>query len=484
MKRILLSILVLCSLNIFAQDGTTLHFMRLNPYSNFSNPSSFLQYKGYVGVPAISNINVAATNTGFHYNTLFGTNSEGTITTIKLNDFVKKLSKKGNYLNSNIALNIIDFGFRTKHLMVSFSYRLRFDEYFSYSQDLFALPTYGNMHFVGENNAAKPSFNLCINTYQEFAIGFQTEITPHVYIGVRPKLLFGIAHAQTKSAQATLYSNPDDYSMRLKYQMDASVLSMIPINIDDNFNVSIDPQAFLQDWRRAFKNVGAAIDLGATYRINERWGVSASILDLGFICWRTGGQRISSAIDSSSTRYNDGSFIFTGLTMDDLGKIQQNPEEFKRELLGYFPMNHEALTKSTTALSGRFLVEGYCNVGKYHRFSALFQGRIINKQFIPSLTVAWNGNFLNVFDLCVNYTIAKNSYTNLGVGVGFNLGVFHIYAATDNLIAICTDKNVQRSLLNANNANIQLGIVFDWGKLKESKCEKKTNHQSSATSTI
>lgn len=472
MKKFILFILIIAGLNVFAQDGTTLHFMRLNPYSNFSNPSSFLQYKGYVGVPGISNINIAATNTGFHYNTLFGTNSEGPVTTIKLNDFVDKLSTKGNYLNTNLALNIIDFGFRTKHLMVSFSYRIRVDEFFSYNKDLFALPVHGNLKFVGEENAAKPNFSFSLNAYQEFGIGFQAQVSPHVYIGVRPKLLFGFANAKTKTAQASLYTNPDDYAMKLNYQLDASIRSAIPINIGDDFNIDIDPQAFLKDFGKAFKNVGAAIDLGATYRINDHWGVSASVLDLGFICWNTGGQHIYGAIDSSSTRYNDGSFLFNGLTMADIEKLQQDPEGFKKELLGYFPLRHETLDKSTTSLSSRFLVEGYYNLGKYHRFSALFQGRIINRQFIPSFTVAWNGNFLNIFDLCVNYTIAPHSYTNLGIGIGFNLGVFHIYAATDNLIAICNSKSIQRSLLNANNANVQLGIVFDWGKVQESKLEK------------
>lgn len=472
MKKFILSILILCSLSIFAQDGTTLHFMRLNPYSNFSNPSSFLQYKGYIGIPAISNINVAVTNTGFHYNTLFGTNTEGVVNTIKLNDFVEKLSKNGNYLNTNIALNIIDFGFRTKHLMVSFSYRIRVDEYFNYNKDLFALPVYGNLKFVGEANAVKPNLNLCLNAYQEFGIGFQAQVSPHVYIGVRPKLLFGIVNAKTQTAQATLYTDPSDYAMKLNYQMDASLRSIVPINISDNFNVEIDPQALLKDWKSAFKNVGGAIDLGATYRINEHWGVAASVLDLGFVCWNT-GQHIYGTIDSSSTRYNDGSFLFNGLTMADIEKIKNDPEGFKNELLGYFPLNHETLNKSVTALSSRFLVEGYYNLGKYHRFSALFQGRIVNRQFIPSFTVAWNGNFLNIFDLCVNYTIAPHSYTNLGVGIGFNLGVFHIYAATDNLIAICNSKSIQRSLLNTNNANVQLGIVFDWGKVQESKIEKK-----------
>ncbi len=480
MKKTFIILCLSClSFALSAQDGITLHFMRLNPYSTYSNPSAFTQYTGYVGIPGISNINVALTNTGIHYKTLFGTNNDGTITTIKLNNFADKLNKKGNYLNSNIALNIINFGFKVHKLRFDFSYRIRVDEYFSYNRDLIALPVHGNIYYANQNKQATPELKLNLNCYQEFALGIQAEITPQVYIGVKPKLLFGLAHAKTKNASASIFTDPENYSIALDYNLDANISCVMPYTITSDTNNKLGfqfyPDQFAKHWQDAFKNVGAAIDLGVTYRINDQFGIAASVLDLGFIHWKTNNYKIS----GHSSDANDGSFVFDGLSSEDIELLKENPEEFKNVLLSHFPMQIQETKAFTSALAGRFILEGYCNVGKYHRFTALFQGRIVNSQFMPSFTVAWNGTFLNIFDLCVSYSIAKKSYTNLGVGVGFNLGVFHLYAATDNLIAICTNKNPLQSLMNASNANIQMGIVFDWGKLQEEQLAKIKYEKSS-----
>ena len=483
-KALLFNSIFIASMALAAQDGITLHFMRLNPYSQYSSPSAFLPYTGHVGVTGISNVNVSVQNSDLLFNRLFGSNSDGTITTLKLNTFADQLSKKGNYLNTNIGVNIIDFGFRVKQMYFSFSYRIRSDEYFFFNQDVVALPVHGNMYYADQNKTANPELSLCLNAYQEFSLGIQVEITPQIYIGARPKLLFGLAHAKTKTAYASIYTNPDDYSMSINHNLDAELSCFIPydINMDtsDATGIQFHPEDLRNDWPNLFKNVGAAIDLGFTYRINNMFGVSASILDLGFIRWKTNNYRLQSSTTDAGPYYNDGSFMFTGLSYDDIQRFNEDPEAVKKEILNYFPLNVSTSKAYTRMLSGRFLVEGYCNVGKHHRFTALFQGRIVNKHFVPSFTVAWNGTFLNIFDLCVNYTIAKKSYGNLGLGVGFNLGVFHIYATTDNIFGFCNSKSLKRSLLNTHTANLQAGIVFDWGKVQETKLgtikyQKKNN---------
>lgn len=481
MKKIILLIaLIISTASLTAQDGITLHFMRLNPYSTYSNPSAHLQYRGYIGVPVISNINFATINTSMQYKTLFGTNSEGKITTIRLNNFVDQLALKGNVLSTNLSLNIIDFGFRTEHVRFGFSYRIRMDEYFSYNKDFFAFPVHGNMSYVGENNPAKPDIRFNTTLYQEISLGIQTEIQDRYYIGIRPKLLFGLEHMRTNNASATIYTDPEDYTMKFKYNLDANIASAIPFDVvidtvTGKMSFSTDPKGLLNQWQNAFRNVGAAIDLGFTFRINNMFGVSASVLDLGFIKWKTNCSHITSAVapTETNTHYDDGSFMFNGLSEEDIERLIDDPQAVANDLLAYFPVKVEKQASFTKALSSRFMVEGYCNVGKYHRFTALFQGRIFNKEFIPSFTVAWNGTFLNVFDLCVSYTVAKKSYTNLGIGIGLNLGVFHVYAATDNIFAFCNSKSPQRSLLNAHNANIQAGVVFDWGKLYEKPLKKQ-----------
>lgn len=459
-KQIIFSVaLMMLAISTMAQDGITMHFMRLNPYSTYTNPSAFIQYKGYIGVPFVSNINMALTNSGLHYNNILKADPEtGQITTFDLNNTVAHMHENGNLLNSNFACNIIDFGFRVKNWNISLSYRIRSDEYVTYSKDLFGFLVNGNLSYAGDNNPADIGMKMHFTAYQEIGVGLRVEITPNLAIGFKPKFLLGIANVKSNNISGQIYTDPSTYMMRVIYEADFKQAAVASGFFSDNFSI-VDVYTNLS------KNLGAAIDLGATYRINDNIGVSASILDLGFITWKSNSKHYTSTIDSVGIFYQDGAFVYNGLSVEDIDRISQTPDGYSKEFAKYFPTNTTDLDHYTQALAGRFIVEGYYNLGQYHRFSALFQGRIINNQFLPSFTVAWNGNFLNIFDLCVNYTIAKHSFDNLGVGIGLNLGVFHIYALTDNIISICGMKQ----MLNHTNTNLQVGIVFDWGKLEESK---------------
>ena len=338
--------------------------MRLNPYATYTNPSMHLQHNGYVGFTGISNINASLTNTSARYKTLFGTDENGTITTIKLNDFADQLSSKKNMLNSNISLNIIDFGFRTKPIFFSFSYRIRIDEYASYNKDLFNLPIHGNMMYVGDDNPARPDLKANLNVYQEIALGMQAEINSRLYIGVRPKLLFGLANVKTQNANATLYTDPEDYTMKLNYNLNASMACVIPYSIsrdaDGIVNIQFRPEDFLNNWRNAFKNVGAAIDLGMTFRINNMFGIAASVLDLGFIHWTTSCHQITGSISETSTLYRDGNIVFDGITSEDLVDFIDNPDHLSHKIQEIFPIEVNETKAYNKALASRFLMEGFC----------------------------------------------------------------------------------------------------------------------------
>lgn len=184
MKKIASAIIIILFIitKIEAQEVITQHFMQYNPYSTTENPANFTPLKGYFGFPGLSNFDLAITNTGFKYNKLFKTDSQGFPTTVTANKFVNSLTKYGNWLNMNLNEEILGFGFRAKRLFFSFSYRMRVDEYFRYSKDLFALPINGNMSYTGEDNPADIDLNLNFTAYQEFSLGIQAEITKRVSI--------------------------------------------------------------------------------------------------------------------------------------------------------------------------------------------------------------------------------------------------------------------------------------------------------------
>ena len=100
--------------------------------------------------------------------------------------------------------------------------------------------------------------------------------------------------------------------------------------------------------------------------------------------------------------------------------------------------------------------QGDYEFAKFHRVSAATQFRFAKNYFQPSLTIAYDGLFFNMIDVCVAYTMQRRSFDNLGVGIGFNLGYLNVYAGTQNIIAAFSVKS-------ASQLTGTVGIVFNWG---------------------
>jgi hypothetical protein len=473
MKKITLLIIIslFCIAQLEAQEGITQHFMQYNPYSNIENPANFTPINGYFSFPGLSNFNLSLTNTGFKYNKLFKTDSIGRPTTVTADKFVNSLSKYGNWLNLNLDEEILGFGFRVKRLFFSFSYRVKMDEYFRYSKDLFALPLNGNMSYTGENNPADIDLNLSMTAYQEFSLGVQAEITKRLSIGIRPKFLLGMAAVRTNEFNAKLYTDAETYDMTLQYNADITLMSAIPVSVSDSNKITFNTDDLMQNWQSLLNNRGFACDIGAKFKINEHIGVAASMTDWGFINWKTKGIRITSAMADAGEYYSNGSFYFAGFTADEINRLI-NDGEFSSNLLDslkeYFPYSIEEYT-TTTYLNAKFSAEFYYQINPKHRFSAFFQGTMVKNNFYHRITFAYNGHFGKVLDLCGTYSIMPDSYANFGIGLGLRLGIAYLYLATDNILGYFTP-------LNVSNVNTQLGLVFKWGKAEERELKKDNSN--------
>jgi len=453
---IIISFITLCS---FGQIGTPQNFMKSNPYFNTDNPAHFTPYNGYFGLPGLSNLNLSFTNTAFTYKNIFVTDTEGYPTSISLNKFVDKLRQNNNRLNFNLSEEILGFGFRTNNLFFSFAYRVKADMFFSFSKDLFAFPLKGNMNYLGEDNKADINLKANANAYQEISLGVQMEVTKRLSIGVRPKLLIGLLDFRTNELNASIFTDPNDYSMRLNYNANATLFSAMPITFDENNDFSID---FSNIYPNVVQNLGFSVDLGGVYRITQRMGVGLSVSDLGFIKWKGNGQQLTSAIADNGSFYDDGSFFFNGLTADQLQSLMgDNENSFIDSLAAYFPLNTETIPGKKTMLNARLAAEFYFDVKPNHRFSAVAQGCIVGKRFLPGLTIAYSGKLAKVFDLMASYSMMPGSYGNLGVGIGFDLWPIYLYVASNNVIVSTANP------LNTKHFNVSTGFVFKWGRAKD-----------------
>ena len=105
-------------------------------------------------------------------------------------------------------------------------------------------------------------------------------------------------------------------------------------------------------------------------------------------------------------------------------------------------------------LNSNLLLRGNFDVDAHNCFSLQVQGRFLGSGFRPAATLAYSGSFFKTIDVCATYTVMPNSYDNIGLGLAFNIGTFHIYATTNNVIGCFKP-------LNTSSLNAQVGIVFN-----------------------
>lgn len=260
---IIATIISLCvSLKSYAQqDYATLFGMGATPQLNTINPA-YMPHSSYLSVPFIGGISFQATNP-FSYNRVID-NSK----TVNLNKI-----KDNSRLNFGANLDIINFGvkFKDKH-MVTMGIRTR-------SLGGITYPT-GAFDFIEANPiGTNKTFNVDLRNmalaWGEIAVSYTYEMNRNWSFGAKAKYLMGAASINTADSNVTL----------------DKTLSSYTVGGDINFMLgNYNAQSNEFSTSGLTKNGGFSADLGAFYRSDDqKWTVSFSILDLGFINWNAEG---------------------------------------------------------------------------------------------------------------------------------------------------------------------------------------------------
>lgn len=459
---ILLSLLVLHIEGAFSQGIDVLHFMRLNPFSTYSDPTAETIYKGYVAIPGISNIGLDLYNDALRYKDVFRVDDGGYPISINGNRMADELRER-NLLALDVNAELLGFGFKIKNFFFSFDWRMRANMDLCYSKDILAFPINGNLHYLGDANPADMNLQLGLNAYQEISFSIRQTIKDKFIWGARPKLLFGVANLYIPNFDAQIFTSEDDYTMRLFCNGDATFATALPLALSiDNTNVLYEFNMENFAASDLFKNIGASIDFGFRYKISKGLSIAANVIDLGWIHWKTNPVLIHSGITDNGRYFEDGGIVFNGLSEHDIAMLRDadSRPEFLDTVAGYLDLSSESTSGYRTMLPTRFLVQCDYVINKNHRVSAVLQGRMVNRKLIPSATFAYDLNVSRFVDVCVAYTLQRNCFDNVALGLGFNMGPINLYAGTNNLLTLINNKNWSR-------ASAYVGLVVNWGHVKK-----------------
>jgi hypothetical protein len=439
----------------FAQETYLLKELRI-PQVTQENPGAIVPYDAHVSFPGLGKINVGA-NSPLSWGDIFYISDK----------LLKKLSTN-NDIRTWTQVDIINLGWRSKQKnYFTITLSAKADVGIAFQKGLFELLIEGNSRPDNEKlSFAKDNF-ISATSYLELGLGYNREVNENISFGVNAKYLSGLFNAYTKKADLFFTTENNYHELLLHPNMQGYLAGVSEIDVerdnegniiyyyDDNGKKSMKMKKFSSfgDMFRNLKNHGFSLDLGARYKINDMFEVSASVLDIGFIKWQTNTKKY----DVSDKSFSCEGYKTERNLLENSDSLGFYIGEYFKELgdsLGRFIVSDLKESESYIKwLNTRFNIGFSIYASPKDRFNLNFRGLFISNVFVPSGSVSYTRHCGKWFDVVVGNTFKPKSILNPGLGVNFTLNVFQLYAAVDYT-------NTLLYIDRARNLNVVFGINF------------------------
>lgn len=433
-KKYLTFLILICVAPGFAQQGLTLFNMYGLGQSTQVNPSIIPEEKMYVGIPMLSSTSVLFSNSGFTWRDLHHVRTDDSVS-MQVDHALSKLKEK-NFITLSVRSNIFEGGFRYKKSYFSFNISEKANFNFTFPKELFDLVLKGNANFIGQEVSLR-RMNFDFTHHREYAIGFASEINSKVTVGGKVKYLYGMENFSSGKNKLSFYTAPDDYQLEMSsdYVVHTSTTANAKKGSSDNYLFGL-------------KNVGFAVDLGTTYKFNDRWKFMVSVIDLGSIKWK-----------SNTKNYvaESGEYKFNGVDINDYINDNEGGEGSVLDTIS----NSFGPTENFDAYKTNLPTHGYLNacyrINEKSNVTGLLHAEIFRETVQPTLTASYNRKITDRFAASVNYSMINQHWNNLGAGFSVYAGPVQIYMISDNLIGTINP-------LSNNTLHINFGFNIVFGR--------------------
>ncbi len=459
---IIVSIFFLAILG-YAQPAS-LYYMTNLRQSIYTNPARMQDCGFSFSFPAL-NINTGVFLSTLRYTDLFSVDNNGRFFV----DF-DKLAANGaeyNYLYQTNQLSLFSFGVRLGYpLYIHYDMSVKTNLYLNYPQGLLDFLAYG----IDENHPSVNISNLGVKAfaYTQQSISASYKINSMLTVGASIKKLTGIGMLNSKVFNMILdvdTTRVDNYPITATTEYDVYYAGPAQITYTDSLSI-VPPDMSAAGIKSMIlsKNSGWAFDLGFVFTPVKYVEVSGSIVDLGYINWRTNSARIF---------HDKTSFTFDGVdVINDTTAFDKLADTLKYLI----KPNYEASPFSSGINTKLYLGVALKPVD-YLSLGFAFQSvKLQPKNWLNIYHLSAAFNFAYGWSLTGTYSIYPHSYNNFGMGLALKLGFMQLYFVTDNLsipnfgISYFTNRSTpydQNSatlwLKKTQLANFHFGLNFNFG---------------------
>jgi hypothetical protein len=446
MKTTISALLFSLTICIYSQQNQQLFLMHYLPESNFLNPAVQIECTWFIGLPVISSIHANYANNAFSYKNIFTKGSDGINhpDSAKIDHVVNHLGRR-TFIGEEFQTTWIALGYRHDYNYFNFSIIEKINSPVTISRDAILLAWKGNSQFEGENAKINGTASY-VTHYREYALCYSTLNNKGDVVGIKAKLLFGKLNFSTPKTDVSLYTDQNTFDLRFKGEIRENLSAPVIITQDANGNINYqyDESKSINQLIFNRKNWGVAFDLGIIHDYSDKITLSASILDIGFIRWRSNLNNIS----------GKGDFIYEGVPFDSL-----NSESFFTNLRNTYrdSFNYSVSHKSySTMLPTKIYVGASNKMTEKFVTNLTLSGVLYRSKLVSAATFGFDYNPLKYFHLIGSYSLMYRSFKIVGLGMSFGKGPYQFYAITDNLCGFIWP-------LSTRNINLRFGLNINLG---------------------
>jgi outer membrane protein OmpA-like peptidoglycan-associated protein len=439
LPRFVFFLSLLTSQVLIAQQDLVLYNMEVVPQRMYTNPAFLPWSKVNIGLPLLSSQYGSLTNSGFNYSDLIKHRADDSLS-VDYNNMLSKLAKN-NYIQLAYRPDWLSFGFKSKKNYFSFNATDKFDFHFQYSKKFMEFIWKGNGAFLDEE--VNLNFRVNMSHYREYGFGFSRQANDRFTLGVKLKYLNGFSNIWTEKANASLTTESNFFAITAQ-----SDILIHTSGFDSAATANFALPHYLKN-----RNPGAGIDLGGVFKCSNKFSVSASVIDLGFIRWK-----------NEVTNYKStgaGTFTYQGI---DAGQLIKNDKLTLDKLIANLTDSAtKALKIDSTYSAYTTWLNTKIYLGSNYYFTpksnagVLFYSQFFDKSIHPGLAFSYNQRVGRWLSASASYAMYNRSYRNIGLGLSLNAGPVQLYAATDNVVGIFLPQDVK-------NIHFHAGLNLTFGR--------------------
>lgn len=400
-------------------------------------------------------------NTGFSYNDLIRPDPGSDSMLLDMEGMIEGLRPKET-LYLELDVRYFQFGHRNGPHFFGLSAADRSSVYVRYPKELAELAWYGNERFIGET--VDIGVEASALKYRELTLhyGYEHE---GARFGLNAKYLQGLAAFDTPEHLLELTTDTGTYDLTARTDYTVRTASM------KNFGKLLPP------FRIDDPDRGVGFDLGFDIPLSDRFDLSGSVLDLGYIQWR----------EETNVQRSNGSYTFTGID------LQRFMDEDSLSFDHYLDSLEREFAFEESGESFRTPLVPKMNLGaRFHPDSIQTIGLSMYGLFLDGFRPAFTASYQRLFEepfglgldlrTGVSYSYKNRSFRNFGLSFSARYGAVKFFVVGDNLLSwflpraeiplaelhpVFPDPDSDRSLAvprHMKNHNFRVGLSFGFGK--------------------